>query len=120
MMTGFFLFAFTPWQWLLFTALLLVIVGGIQGTAVQSIMSSAMPDNEQGELQGALGSLMGLTTLIAPPLMTSSFSYFTGKQSEIYFPGIPFLIASILTLISLILFLKSFKKSNRLIKSVDK
>ena len=72
------------------------------------------------ELQGALGSLMGLTTLIAPPLMTSSFSYFTGKQSEIYFPGIPFLIASILTLISLILFLKSFKKSNRLIKSVDK
>ena len=70
--------------------LLLFIVGGIQGTAVQSIMSSAMPDNEQGELQGALGSLMGLTTLIAPPLMTSSFSYFTGKQSEIYFPGIPF------------------------------
>ena len=50
---GLFLFAFTPWQWLLFTALLLFIVGGIQGTAVQSIMSSAMPDNEQGELQGA-------------------------------------------------------------------
>ena len=120
MMTGFFLFAFTPWQWLLFTALLLFIVGGIQGTAIQSIMSSAMPDNEQGELQGALGSLMGLTTLLAPPLMTSSFSYFTGKQSEIYFPGIPFLIASILTLISLILFLKSFKTSNQLLKSVDK
>ena len=31
MMTGFFLFAFTPWQWLLFTALLLFIIGGTLG-----------------------------------------------------------------------------------------
>ena len=109
-MTGFFLFAFTEWQWLLLVALLVYIVGGVQGTAIQSITSSTIPENEQGELQGSLGSLMGLTTLIAPPLMTSSFSYFTGKNSAIYFPGISFLIAALLTLISLILLIKSFKK----------
>ena len=110
MMTGFFLFAFTEWQWLLLGALLIYIIGGVQGTAIQSITSSIIPDNEQGELQGSLGSLMGLTTLIAPPLMTSCFSYFTGKNSAIYFPGISFLIAALLTLISLILLIKSFKK----------
>ena len=107
-MTGFFLFAFTEWQWLLLGALLIYIIGGVQGTAIQSITSSIIPDNEQGELQGSLGSLMGLTTLIAPPLMTSCFSYFTGKNSAIYFPGISFLIAALLTLISLILLIKSF------------
>ncbi|MBS1775854.1 MAG: TCR/Tet family MFS transporter [Bacteroidetes bacterium] len=111
MVTGFFLFAFTEWQWLLLGALLIYIIGGVQGTAVQSITSSIIPDNEQGELQGSLGSLMGLTTLIAPPLMTSSFSYFTRKGSAIYFPGISFLIAALLTLISLILLIKSFKKN---------
>ena len=83
-------FAFTEWQWLLLVALLVYIIGGVQGTAIQSITSSTIPENEQGELQGSLGSLMGLTTLIAPPLMTSSFSYFTGKNSAIYFPGISF------------------------------
>jgi Arabinose efflux permease len=112
MVTGFFLFAFTEWQWLLLGALLIYIIGGVQGTAIQSITSSIIPDNEQGELQGSLGSLMGLTTLIAPPLMTSCFSYFTGKNSAIYFPGISFLIAALLTLISLILLIKSFKKQN--------
>lgn len=111
MVTGFFLFAFTEWQWLLLGALLIYIIGGVQGTAIQSITSSIIPDNEQGELQGSLGSLMGLTTLIAPPLMTSCFSYFTGKNSAIYFPGISFLIAALLTLISLILLIKSFKKT---------
>jgi len=111
MVTGFFLFAFTEWQWLLLGALLIYIIGGVQGTAIQSITSSIIPDNEQGELQGSLGSLMGLTTLIAPPLMTSCFPYFTGKNSAIYFPGISFLIAALLTLISLILLIKSFKKT---------
>jgi DHA1 family tetracycline resistance protein-like MFS transporter len=110
MMIGFFIIAFTPWQWLLFAALLIYILGGVQGTALQSIASSAMPDNEQGELQGALGCVLGLTTLVAPPLMTSSFSFFTGKQAEIYFPGIPFFIAGIFTLISLILFVKNSGK----------
>ena len=109
-MIGFLFFAFTPWSWLLFIALIIFILGGVQGTAIQSIVSSAIPDNEQGELQGALGSLLGFTTLISPPLMTNSFSYFTNKQSEIYFPGISFLIAAILTFISLILFLKGVKK----------
>ena len=54
-MTGFFLFAFTEWyQWLLLVALLVYIVGGVQGTAIQSITSSTIPENEQGELQGSL------------------------------------------------------------------
>lgn len=110
MTIGFFIIAFSPWQWLLFVALVVYILGGVQGTALQSIASSAMPDNEQGELQGALGCVLGLTTLVAPPLMTSSFSLLTGKQTEVYFPGIPFFIAGIFTLISLVLFVESFRK----------
>ena len=36
----------------------------------QSIISSQVSKSEQGELQGGLSSLLGLATIIAPPLLT--------------------------------------------------
>lgn len=53
--------------------------------------------------------LVGITTLVVPPLMTNSFSYFTGKNAPVYFPGMPFLIAALLTMISIILLFKTFR-----------
>ncbi|QJB32502.1 TCR/Tet family MFS transporter [Chitinophaga oryzae] len=113
MITGFLLFAFAGWQWVLLPALVIYIAGSIQGTAMQSIMAGAMPDNEQGELQGGLGSLMGLTTLLAPPLLTSSFAWATARTSPVYFPGMPYLIAGILTFFSLLLLVRGFRKTAR-------
>nr|WP_295872334.1 TCR/Tet family MFS transporter [uncultured Chitinophaga sp.] len=113
MITGFLLFAFAGWQWVLLPALVIYIAGSIQGTAMQSIVAGAMPDNEQGELQGGLGSLMGLTTLLAPPLLTSSFAWATARTSPVYFPGMPYLIAGILTFFSLLLLLRGFRKAVR-------
>lgn len=66
-----------------------------------------VPDNEQGELQGSLASLLGLATIIAPPLMTGCFSYFSSsKAGRLYFPGIPYLLAAFLTLVSLMILLR--------------
>jgi len=62
-----------------------------------------VPPNEQGELQGALTSIMSLTTIIGPPLMTNLFAYFTGKQAPVYFPGAPFLLGALLMLVSTIM-----------------
>jgi DHA1 family tetracycline resistance protein-like MFS transporter len=108
--TGFLIIAFTTSVWMLLFAIMIYLIGGIEGTAMQSLITSAIPANEQGELQGGLGSLMGLTTLIAPPLMTSSFAYFTGKNAPVFFPGMPFFIAALLTIISLLLLLVGIKK----------
>lgn len=113
MTTGYLLFAFAGWQWVLLPALVIYIAGSIQGTAMQSIVAGAMPDNEQGELQGALGCLMGLTTLLAPPVLTSSFAWATARTSPVYFPGMPYLIAAMMTVGGLILLLKGFRKATR-------
>lgn len=110
MTTGYLLFAFTAWEWVLFPALIIYIAGSVQGTAMQSIMAATMPDNEQGELQGSLGSLMGLTTLIAPPLMTNSFAWATRSTAPVYFPGMPYLMAALMTIISLVLLLRAFAR----------
>jgi DHA1 family tetracycline resistance protein-like MFS transporter len=66
-----------------------------------------VPANEQGELQGALTSLMSLTSIIGPLLMTNLFSYFTQESAPVYFPGAPFLMGAVLTIVSVFLAMRS-------------
>lgn len=108
---GFFIFAFSSVEWLLFVGIIVFIIGGVQGTAMQSIISLSVPDNEQGVLQGALGCLLGFTTFVAPPIMTSSFSCFTKEGAGFYFPGVPFLIAAVFGGIGLVLCYFSISRS---------
>lgn len=65
---GFVLFAFASQSWMMFLFLVPYCLGGIAGPALQGIMSNSVPANEQGELQGALTSLMSVTSIIGPPL----------------------------------------------------
>ncbi|AHJ98088.1 TCR/Tet family MFS transporter [Hymenobacter swuensis] len=104
---GFVLFAFATKGWMMYVFLVPYCLAGISGPALQGIISGQVPGNEQGELQGALTSLMSLTSIVGPPLMTNLFSYFTGPKAPIYFPGAPFLLGTVLILISLLLAVRS-------------
>lgn len=107
---GFTLFAFAWQDWMMFAIMLPFAMGGIAGPSMQSIMTSQVAANEQGELQGAVTSLISLTSIIGPLLMTSLFTFFTGTNSPIYFPGIPFLTGAMLTVVSFIIVLIALKK----------
>lgn len=97
---GFLLFAFATKGWMMFAFLVPYCLGGLAGPALQGIISSQVPANEQGELQGALTSLVSVTSIIGPPMMTNLFAYFTSGKSPVYFPGAPFLAGAALTLVS--------------------
>ena len=107
---GFVLFAFASKGWMMFAFMIPYGLGGIAGPAIQGIMSNQVPANEQGELQGGLTSMMSVTSIIGPLLMTGLFAHFTAKETSIYFPGAPFLAGAVLTLISLFLAASSLKK----------
>jgi len=109
---GLFLFAFATNGWMMFAFIVPYALGGIAGPALQSIISGFAPANEQGEIQGALTSLMSATTIFAPPLMTGLFAYFTSKSAPFLFPGAPFLLSAILVLISVFFAAKSLKKTH--------
>lgn len=100
---GFTLFAYAPQGWWMFAALVPYCLGGIAGPAMQGIISGQVPASEQGELQGGLTSLVSATSVVGPPLMTQLFAYFTSQAAPVYFPGAPFLLGAVLTLISLVL-----------------
>ena len=107
---GLVLFAFAPRGWLMLAFLAPYCLGGIAGPALQGTISGQVPANEQGEMQGALTSLVSATGVVGPLLMNFLFSHFTGPQAPVYFPGAPFLMGAVLALASGLLAYYSLKK----------
>lgn len=111
---GLLLFAFATQSWMMFAFLIPYCLGGIAGPALQANMASHVARNEQGALQGALTSLMSLTTIIGPYIMTGLFKYFTTSRAPFYFPGVSFLLGGILMFLSAVVAFVVFKKEKRL------
>lgn len=109
---GFTLFAFASQGWMMFVFMIPYALGGIAGPALQGIMTGHVPANEQGELQGAITSLVSLTSIVGPLLMTGLFSYFTSLSSPVYFPGAPFMMGAMLTLVSTVFTVFALRKVN--------
>ena len=100
---GLVLFAFASEGWMMFVFLVPYCLGGIAGPSLQAIISQHVPPNEQGELQGALTSLMSLTTIIGPLIMNNLFKYFTTNKAPFYFPGVSFLLGALFMLLSVLI-----------------
>lgn len=100
---GLFLFAFATQSWMMYAFLVPYCLGGIAGPALQAILAGHVPPNEQGELQGALTSLMSLTSIFGPLIMNNLFYYFTKSAAPVYFPGASFLLGGIFMLGSAII-----------------
>jgi DHA1 family tetracycline resistance protein-like MFS transporter len=107
---GLFLFAFASQGWMMFVFLIPYCLGGIAGPALQSTISGNVPKNEQGELQGALASLMSATSIIGPLLMTNLFAWFTSPDAPFKFAGAPFFAGALLMLISAVIAARTMKK----------
>jgi DHA1 family tetracycline resistance protein-like MFS transporter len=105
---GLLLFAFASSSWMMYAFLIPYCLGGLAGPALQGFISNHVPANEQGELQGALTSLISVTSIIGPVLMNGLFAYFTSAETPYYFPGAPFILASIMIIVSIFLAVKSF------------
>jgi DHA1 family tetracycline resistance protein-like MFS transporter len=100
---GLILFAFATQSWMMFAFLVPYCLGGICGPSLQSVISVHVPANQQGELQGALTSLMSVTTAIGPLIMNNTFAYFTTPKAPFHLPGIHFLIGAVCMLLSIII-----------------
>lgn len=105
--SGLLLFAFASQSWMMFIFLIPYCLGGIAGPALQSVMSANVEANAQGELQGALTSLISITSIIGPPVMTGLFAYFTKTSAPVHFSGAAFLLGALLMFSSAFIAYKS-------------
>lgn len=85
-------------------------LGGIAGPAIQSMLSRAVPANEQGMLQGGLVSLTSLTQIIGPPVATGLFGFFISTQAPFLLPGAPFYFGALCMVLGLVFAWRAFAK----------
>lgn len=98
---GFAMFGLAPVGIVFWSALPVFALMGLFGPAAQGLMTRHVSPSEQGQLQGANSSLMGITGMIGPGLFTLTFASFIGAHRDWHLPGAPFLLAAILMIIAL-------------------
>lgn len=112
--SGLLLFGLANTTWMMLVFLLPYCLGGIAGPALQASMAAHVPRNQQGALQGTLTSLMSLTTIMGPLIMTGLFKYFTSSRAPFHLPGIPFFLGSLFMLLALFVILQVFNRERKL------
>jgi DHA1 family tetracycline resistance protein-like MFS transporter len=76
---------------------------GIGTPSLQAMMTRSVDATEQGRLQGALASLLGLASLIGPTVFTQTFAVFISTEAGLGLPGAPFLLAAGLVFAAMLL-----------------
>jgi DHA1 family tetracycline resistance protein-like MFS transporter len=100
------LYAFASSSYMMFAIIAPYALAGITMSGIQSLISIQVPNNQQGEMQGLIASIMSISSIIGPLTMTNLFTYFTNANAPVYFPGAPFLLGAALCALSLIVCLR--------------
>jgi DHA1 family tetracycline resistance protein-like MFS transporter len=97
---GFMLYAFAPTGTWFVAAIPIVGLWGLVGPASQGIMTRAVGSSAQGELQGAMGSLAGIATVIGPTLFATVFAWSIRDGASWHFPGSAYALAGLLLIVA--------------------
>ena len=98
---GFTIQAMAPNGAIYSTGVVFMSLWGLMGPALQGLMTRLVTPSEQGQLQGANSSVLGISTLIGPLLFTQTFAAFIGAHRDWHLPGAPFLLSAVLIVSSL-------------------
>ena len=98
------LYGTVPEGWMIYPVMAFGVFGWVMAApALMSLMSRKVAANEQGLLQGALSSLMGLTSVAGPPIWTGLFGYFVSPAAPVIVPGMAFFVAAAVFAVALVL-----------------
>lgn len=90
------IYGLAPTQYLFWVGSGIAAFWGFFGPAAQGLMTRRVGANEQGQLQGALSSINGITGLVGPILFTTTFAYAIRPENDVHAPGAPMLLAALI------------------------
>src|SRR5271154_514264 len=100
---GFVIYGLAPTGPIFWIGVPVMALWGIATPSLQTLMTRLVDPTEQGRLQGALASLMGLASLIGPTVFTQTFAVFISTRADLRLPGAPFLLAAVLVFAAMLL-----------------
>ena len=96
--------------WLVYCA---IAVGALQGfvqPSISGLNSRAIDAKSQGELQGAVQSVVSIAQIVGPPLYAQTLAHCSGPDAWIALPTMPMLLSAAFAMVALGLFLKGASK----------
>ena len=96
--TGYATYAFVTSTWLAYAAMISIVGQALVQPSLMSLLSRRATPQTQGEVQGIAAMTMGLGSLLGPLVLTRPMAFFTGDKAPVHFPGVAFLIASVVAL----------------------
>ncbi|HET8936035.1 MAG TPA: TCR/Tet family MFS transporter [Polyangiales bacterium] len=96
-------FAFITQSWMLYPVLALSGLQGFANPSINALLSRELGPERQGELQGGMASVIGLSSIVAPFSLTQTLALFTGPNARFVFPGAAFVLAAVLASICFVL-----------------
>jgi DHA1 family tetracycline resistance protein-like MFS transporter len=93
---GFVLFGWAPAGWLFLLAIPVNSLWSLAGPSSQALMTRRVSPQQQGELQGAIGSVRSLAMLIGPGIFSVTFARFIAPGRSVKVPGAPWYLAAAL------------------------
>jgi DHA1 family tetracycline resistance protein-like MFS transporter len=100
---GFTIYGLAPTGPIFWIGVPVMALWGLATPSLQTIMTRLVEPTEQGRLQGALASLVGLASLIGPTVFTQTFAVFISERADLGLPGAPFLLAAVLVIAGMLL-----------------
>jgi DHA1 family tetracycline resistance protein-like MFS transporter len=100
---GYLIFGVAPTGHLFWLGIPVMALWGVAGAATQALMTQLVSPDQQGQLQGANTSVQSVSQLVGPFPFTLTFAYFIGSRAPLLMPGAPFLLASALLLLALLI-----------------
>lgn len=94
------MYALVPSSWMIYGVIVLSGLSGVGGPSMQSLITSRVPSDRQGALQGALSSVGGLMAIFGPLIATNLFALFISDRVPVKVPGAPFIASSVLVAIA--------------------
>jgi DHA1 family tetracycline resistance protein-like MFS transporter len=99
-MLGFAAFGLAPTGALFWAGIPLLALWGLASPSLLALMSRRVGPSEQGRLQGANASLMGVANMLGPGLFTQAFALAIGETTVWHLPGLGYLLAALLVAIA--------------------
>lgn len=108
---SFVLYASVTEGWMIYLVVVASCLSGLAMPCLQSMMTKQCPPDRQGELQGGLVSLASLASIAAPLIYTQSFKIATVPGTAVWFSGLPYFVASLISLMSFVLLVRKLNVS---------
>ena len=89
--------------WTMVPAVCLIALGGLATPSVRAMVAGRGGVDSQGEMQGVLSAVEGLTAVFAPLLTAGLFYAFTAHVLPLTFPGAPFAFAASAAVVAVVL-----------------